>query len=44
MTIMVCLSVWRFLRGDPDAAAAVIAGPAAMPGSTEPASPLGSAS
>jgi uncharacterized membrane protein len=44
MTIMVCLSVWRFLRGDPDAAAAVIAGPAAMQGSTEPASPLGSAS
>jgi uncharacterized membrane protein len=44
MTIMVCLSVWRFLRGDPDAAAAVIAGPAAIQGSTEPASPLGSAS
>jgi len=40
---MVCLSVWRFLRGDPDAAAA-IAAPPAMQGSTEPASPLGSAS
>jgi uncharacterized membrane protein len=44
MTIMVCLSVWRFLRGDPDATAAVIAAPAAMQSSTEPASPLGSAS
>lgn len=44
MTIMVCLSVWRFLRGDPDAAAAARATPAAMQSPTEPASPLGSAS
>ena len=44
MTIMACLSVWRFLRGDPDAAGAAIATPPAMQGSTEPASPLGSAS
>ena len=41
MTILVCLSVWRFLRGDPPPARAP-AGPAST--ASEPSTPLSSAS
>jgi uncharacterized membrane protein len=43
MTVLMCLSVWRFLRGDPGAV-----GPdptqAEQPGDVEPAAPVGSVS
>jgi uncharacterized membrane protein len=43
LTVLMCLSVWRFLRGDDDAAAT--RAPASVPGaSAEPATPLRSAS
>jgi uncharacterized membrane protein len=43
MTILVCLSIWRFLRGDVGSAAA--AGPSAVPASAQDAqAPLGSIS
>jgi|SRR5271168_1051118 uncharacterized membrane protein len=44
MTIMMCLAVWRFLRGDMTPAPAALATPGALGGASEPASPLGSAS
>jgi uncharacterized membrane protein len=43
MTILVCLSVWRFLRGDAGSAGARSA-PSAPGAATESAAPLGSAS
>ncbi len=44
MTIMMCLSIWRFLRGDVSAGAGARATPAVHSGEAEPASPVGSAS
>jgi uncharacterized membrane protein len=44
MTIMMCLAVWRFLRGDTALTPAGLATPGALGGASEPASPLGSAS
>ncbi len=43
MTVLMCLSVWRFLRGDPGA---IGADPteADQPGGVEPATPVGSVS
>ncbi len=43
MTILVCLAVWRFLRGDPGPAGAYLA-PAADGSSVEPTSPVSAAS
>ena len=44
MAIMMCLSIWRFLRGDVNAGAGALATPAVHSGGAEPASPVGSAS
>jgi uncharacterized membrane protein len=45
MTIMACLSVWRFLRGDPTLAVGPLAAPPGVQSSAgEPAAPLSSAS
>jgi uncharacterized membrane protein len=43
MTILVCLSVWRFLRGDPGSAGAT-GTPSVQSTATESAAPLGTAS
>ena len=43
MTILVCGSIWRFLRGDPIAVPGGV-GPASQSNGHEPSAPLGSAS
>lgn len=44
MTILMCLSVWRFLRGQPPVAPAGATSPQEGTGVQEPAAPVGSAS
>ncbi len=44
MTIMMCLSIWRFLRGDVTPAAGATSASAVQSGGAESATPLGSAS
>jgi|SRR5580692_4826612 uncharacterized membrane protein len=44
MTIMMCLAVWRFLRGEVPPGSAMGAGPAGQNATPDSAAPLGSAS
>ncbi len=44
MTIMMCLSIWRFLRGDVTPATGATSAPAPQSGGAESAAPRGSAS